>query len=106
MELREIYQVLNHSEPKPEFLETIVIACGLLVYIIYFLYVVRTGNSKIISFSTLLITAGTILILVIRELVNKRRWLIVVQYSLLVGIIAYLGFHRWGIHTSERLAAS
>ena len=103
MGLREIYQTLNHAEPKPDFLEAAVIACGLLIYILYLVYVVRTGHSKVFSFGTLLVTAGTVLILIVRELVNKRRWLVVFQYAILVGIVAYIGFHRWGIHTSEHL---
>lgn len=97
MSWNSIFHFLNHSEQKPDFLEVSVIACSILIYLIYLIYILRTGNSRILSFSTLIVTAGAALILGIREFVSRKRWLILIQYILLVGIVCYIGFHRWKI---------
>lgn len=97
MALDNLFHLLNHSVPKPDFLELFVLASSVLVYVIYLIYIVRTGNSKILSFSTLLVTAGAALIFAIREFASKKRWLILIQYMLLIIISCYIGFHRWKI---------
>ena len=97
MAFDNLFHLLNHSAPKPDFLETFVVACSVLAYLVYLVYIIRTGNSKILSFSTLIVTAGAALIFAIREFVSGRRWLILIQYILLVLITFYIGIHRWSI---------
>lgn len=101
MALSELYQTLNHADPKPMYLEVLVVGCSLFIFLLYFIHVIRTGNSKILSFSTLFVAAGTAIILISKELINKRRWLIVIQYIILISIIGYLTFHRWEIYRTR-----
>lgn len=95
MGLFETLQSLNSAEQKPDFLEIIVIASTLLVYMIYFIFVLVTGNSRIFSFSTLIITLGTVFILAIRETMGGKRGWILVQCIILFGITCYIFMHKW-----------
>jgi hypothetical protein len=104
MGIRETLQMFNSSDPKPDFLEIAIVACTLLMYVIYLVYILITGNSRVFSFTTLIITLGTVIILAIREVMGNKRGWIIAQYAILFGLVCYICLHRWNGHVMRSMS--
>jgi hypothetical protein len=96
MNVLETLRMFSHSDPKPDILEGAIIACTLLTYVIYLIHILITGDSRICSFSTLIITLGTAFIFAIREMMGSKRGWILVQYAILFALVCYIFIHKMG----------
>jgi hypothetical protein len=95
MGLIETFQSLTSAEAKPDFLENIVVGSTLILYIIYLIFILTTGNSRVFSFSTLIITIGAVIVICLKETMGNMRGWILVQCAILFGIVGYICMHKW-----------